>query len=58
MGRVTVPPTGFTVVRFDEATGGLETVLTLPTDYRFTGLRGGSQGLPVDGGFLFVTHQA
>jgi len=47
----------FTVLRFDEASRRLETVVSLPTDYRFTGLRGGSQGLPVDEGFLFVAHQ-
>jgi len=47
----------FTVLRFDPATGDTEVGAVVPTDHRFAGLRGGSQGLPVDDGFLFVTHQ-
>ncbi|HTW99119.1 MAG TPA: glycosyltransferase [Acidimicrobiales bacterium] len=47
----------FTVLRFEPATAQLEAVVQLETDYRFAGLRGGSQGLPVDDGYLFVVHQ-
>lgn len=47
----------FTVVRFDETRLGLDVVVDVQSDCRFAGLRGGSQGLPVDDGFLFVTHQ-
>lgn len=41
-----------------ERGGALEEVARTPTDRRFTHLRGGSQGLPVDDGFLFVVHEA
>ncbi len=47
-----------TVLRCDPATGAIETVTgsvaaSLPME-----LRGGSQGLPVDGGWLFAVHEA
>jgi hypothetical protein len=47
----------FTVLRFDGSRSRLEELVRMPTDCRFAGLRGGSPGLAVDDGFLFITHQ-
>ncbi|MDA8266126.1 MAG: glycosyltransferase [Actinomycetota bacterium] len=47
----------FTVLRFDDSRSRLEELVRMPTDCRFAGLRGGSPGLAVDDGFLFITHQ-
>jgi glycosyltransferase involved in cell wall biosynthesis len=48
----------FTVLRWDWASHRLDRVRLIPTDYRFAGLRGSSQGLAVDDGYLFVAHEA
>jgi hypothetical protein len=47
----------FTVLRFEPSSAQLETIVEVATDYRFSEMRGGSQGLAVDEGYLFVGHQ-
>jgi glycosyltransferase involved in cell wall biosynthesis len=46
------------VVRCDPVTGRLERVVGDPQAAELGALRGGSQGLRVDGGFLFAVHEA
>jgi hypothetical protein len=48
----------FAVLRWDGASHRLDRVRLIPTDHRFAGLRGSSQGLAVDDGYLFVVHEA
>jgi len=48
----------FSVLHWDADRCRLDEVATTATDYRFAGLRGSSQGLAVDDGYLFVAHQA
>lgn len=48
----------FVVLTWDEEARRLQETRRVATDWRFAGLRGGSQGLPVDEGFLFVVHEA
>jgi len=47
----------FTVLWWDPVAGRPREILRTKTDHRFAGLRGGSQGLPVDDGYLFVVHE-
>lgn len=45
------------VLRCDPASGALETVSTRQGPDVARGFRGGSQGVPIDGGWLFVVHE-
>ena len=47
-----------TVLRLDESTGAVELVAANPAPRYAAEFRGGSQGLPVAGGLLFVVHEA
>jgi hypothetical protein len=48
----------FTVLRFEPAGGTVTAVEQSVTADVLAGLRGGSQGVPVPGGYLFVVHEA
>ena len=48
----------FVVLRWDEQDATLTEARRVRTDHRFAGWRGGSPGLAIDGGHLFVVHQA
>ncbi len=48
----------FTVLRFEPDAATLTEVAVTPTPAVMAGLRGGSQGVPVPGGYLFVVHEA
>ncbi|HVE27121.1 MAG TPA: hypothetical protein VNC22_17060, partial [Sporichthya sp.] len=45
------------VYRLDPATGSLDLVIDEPGPVEAIGLRGGSGGIPFDGGYLFVAHE-
>ncbi|MDA8310903.1 MAG: WlaTC/HtrL family glycosyltransferase [Actinomycetota bacterium] len=47
----------FVVYRWEEEARQLREIRRVPTDCRFAGLRGSSQGLRIDDGYLFVTHE-
>lgn len=47
----------YQLLRVDPDDHHLEPVDTPPGDRRLAGLRGGSQGVPVDDGFLFAVHE-
>lgn len=47
----------YRVLRVDPDDHRLEPVPTPPGDRRLAGLRGGSQGVPVDDGYLFAVHE-
>jgi predicted GH43/DUF377 family glycosyl hydrolase len=48
----------FTVLRWRSGTGSLAEVARTPAPRVMAGLRGGSQGVPVGGSYLFVVHEA
>ncbi len=48
----------FVIFCWDEDEAQLTEIRRVPTDYRFAGQRGSSQGLRIDDGYLFVTHEA
>jgi len=48
----------FVVLRFDAHAGRLSEVTRTIVPPVMAGLRGGSQGVPVDGGYLFAVHEA